>query len=419
MKKIMIAMLLTMLSFNIANVTAATQEETKKYEESINFVQNDFSDKNSYTIFGEIDAKGDTKIEYSYEEIELKDNSSLVVFNGIIDNQGEKLPIYAEGEVDHTQLSKGETYLSGSLRGAISNGRKTFEVAIGFSGMKETEEVSFGVTVYTSKEKCYDSILFFSFGKQKLTENTIELLSKPTLDKSSQLTEQLVIINQLNEGVKVGNPFVYEGYDYAYQDSSCNVGHQPQSEKLLRLRTYKDEVNERIGVTLKTYTNNFDIDELYSPSDPYPHSIIGAYVDSYKVELERLSSGGIYIDGMERVKVSQASSNTLLEAVFQDFVGIYAPGGETLNHIFDNSRGSVSFEQFSDYYSVDVNVSNTQSAKLTFDNDQFFVVFQLDTNNNVMTSFRAYGSVTYFVYTDYCLFIVDTERAWESLGFIF
>ena len=55
MKKIMIAMLFTMLSFNIASVKATSQEETKKYEDSINFVQNDFSDRNSYTIFGEIE----------------------------------------------------------------------------------------------------------------------------------------------------------------------------------------------------------------------------------------------------------------------------------------------------------------------------------------------------------------------------
>ena len=421
MKKIMIAMLLAALSFNIVNVTAASDDDAKVYEESINFVQNGFSEKNSSIVFGEIDAKRDTTIEYAYDLIELKDNSSLVVFNGTIDNQGEKLPIYAEGEIDQTELSKGQTYLRGSLRGTISNGKELFEVAIGFSGMRESKETSFGVTIYTSSEKYYDSILFLSFGTQVLDEKIRAELRGATEEGQKVMNnDNATSIANFDMNVSKSASWVYEGYDYAYQDHSIGGGYQSQSEKLLRLKTYKDSLNGKVGVALKSYTDNFNVEEFFSPSDPYHHIIYDTFIDEFKIELKRLSPDGSYIVNMENLGLSiNSTKSKYLENLFLDFISGYAPCSWTLSGVINHNHGSVTYGKSSNTMYVKVNMSNWSSNSLTFDDNDFYVVFQLGTVNNIVTSYRAYGSVTYWVDTDACIFVVDTEEATESLGIVF
>lgn len=424
MKKIINLILILFITINSMipiNAKGTLQKET------FNIVNAKSTKENFEKVFNHDQFENNINYSWTLHPTE-HDDIYTMSFEGIIYGENDVFVINASGEVSSITLALGETYLQGPLYGSVTSKTNNYDVIIGVQGIKETEKLSFGISLYTdSQDKSLGNTLLIFFGDFKKTEtvvNKIQVAQKNIMEERKNSTDLFATSDSfvtIERNVENSKYSYYTSADTYF--SNCTTGNiqgNLPSDIALKMKVYTDTKGNRIAITASSNVNklkNMTFDELSDFFGPYgnSHNVYTAKIDECELGLKKVNGTGSHIIGIEKIRDVNSQTNYMLKSVFLDTVGIQLPFTWTLSQILENAQGKVDYSNHPDYTSVRINIHEFDDVN--FDNRPMRISCALSSNFSGATRYIAFSKFTYHVDTSLCLFYFETQKLERSLFF--
>lgn len=321
-----------------------------------------------------------------------------------MDISGETYPITTTGNVYAIKINDEYTLLQGLLKGEATINGKNYAVKIGLQKLASCDYISAGVALtpedFHSNEESQQ--LFFSFGTSVMTEEFLPIY----LDYVNNSTTMPSIPDMQEKG-----PTTNGDVEYITANVSTfknNHFFNGSGRNAARLEAYRDNRNNRIYLTLGSFSYNITADRFPQ------HEFLSAGIGEFSVALERdgYDTSIASIDGTSDLPTNGTQVNGTLSALLDAFIllfNIIEPDMsgvvDDFLEIFGSGHGGVTATHAGRMSSVEVEFGE---PIYNFDGQVPFTVGFNILTNDLTGYYKGRSTLTYLANTATALLPIDT-----------